>query len=120
MNGELKCVTLADLMDQPATTQDFAAASKDLHALYYGGALAGVIGFIPQGKDAYLWMVKTPVAMAHPTSFARYAMDLVKKYRRKYPVIYGHSDPGSRRWLRFLGAEINPISDTVVEFTIRG
>jgi len=120
MITELRALTLGDLLDQPAETQDFAAASELLTGLYYDNHLAGLIGFIPQGEDAYLWMVKTPVALAHPISFARHAKRVIHCLRTKYKIVYGHSNPQSLRWLKFLGAYIEEISPTLVEFRIYG
>lgn len=120
MKATLTMVVMGDLLDQSAEVQDFAAASELLTGLYFDDVLAGLIGFIPQGQDAYLWMVKTPVAMAHPLVFARYAKRTIDCLKTKYGVVHGHSDYKSRKWLRFLGAEVKPLDAHVVEFTIHG
>lgn len=119
MRTELRIVTVADVMDMPSETQDFVAASDLVIELRYDGVRAGLVGFIP-GQGAYLWMHKLPLAMDHRVSFARYAKKIIECYKSKYHTIRGHSDIRSRKWLRFLGAEVKPIGGDLVEFVIHG
>jgi hypothetical protein len=119
MKVVLKLVTIADLIGQASEILDFAAASDVVLALYYDNEMAGLIGFVPS-QGAYLWMYKTPLALAHRVTFARYAKRIIAHYKTRYHTIRGHSDTRSRRWLKFLGAEVKPLDGDIVEFTIHG
>jgi len=118
--SELRIVKMGDILDMSGEVQDFAAASDLMIELRYDGHRAGLIGFIPRTDGAYLWMHKEPLALEHYISFGLLAKRIVNCYLPKYGTIFGHSDTKSGKWLRFLGAEVKPISDTIVEFTIRG
>lgn len=120
MKVELRLVTFEELLGFSDEIMDFAAVSEILISLRYDSELAGLIGFIPQGAAAYLWMYKTPLALAHRVSFARYAKRVIQCYRTKYSSIRGHSNPESVRWLQFLGAQISAQTSALVEFTIHG
>ena len=119
MKVELQIVTKDEIQLAPEI-MDFAAASELLISLRYDGELAGLIGFVPRGTEAYLWMYKTPLAFAHRVSFARYAKKIIQCYRTKYTAIRGHSNPESTRWLEFLGATVTVQTPALVEFTIHG
>lgn len=120
MKANLQIVVLNEVSDQPEDVRNFAAESDLMIRLDIDGEMAGLIGFIPFESAAYLWMVKTPVAVAHPVVFARYAKRVIDTYKSKYHTIYGHSNIESWRWLHFLGAGQTPLPGDIVEFTIHG
>ena len=122
MNVQLQILTLGELTDVSSETLDFAAASDLIIELRIDNLRAGLIGFVPQSTEkAYLWMEKGPPAITHPTIFARYARRITQCYASKYHLIWGHSNPESRRWLEFLGAEIEALpGSNIVRFQIHG
>jgi hypothetical protein len=69
------------------------------------------MGLIPQtllADSAYLWMIDTPAMAHHRVAFVFESKEFIANMLRIYPKIFGHClQPGVRRWLRWLGAEVD-------------
>ena len=104
----------------------FIAKSTDVWTIRIHGDLVGIMGLIPQGtlvtNTAYYWFQHTSLLKRHRILFSRNCREVVRALFVKYDQLIGHcvtSDPGSIRWLRWLGATINPLNAEVVEFELR-
>lgn len=120
MKIDLQILQPQEIPETSPVYREFIDASDPIIALYYDGELAATVGFIPFPDRTYLWMDKTSLAMAHPRTSARWSKRIVDLMLTRYPIIVGHSNPESTHWLQFLGAAINPLSPTLVEFAIHG
>jgi hypothetical protein len=117
MNGDLRSVTLSEALrlwhfegDELQATIDFGSRSDPLLAGTYNGEVLCFVGFIPASKlsdVAYIWMYSTPAVENHRLIVGRWAKLLIAEARKRYPVICGHCFD-SQRWLRSLGATIEP------------
>lgn len=71
---------------------------------------------------AYFWLHTTPALEEHQFVFIRHSQLAVKKMLAEYPLIIGHTVKGSERsirWLKWLGAEFLPSTDSLIPFVIR-
>jgi hypothetical protein len=88
-----------------------ARLSRPLLAGFYGLELICVMGLIPQtllADSAYLWMIDTPAMACHRVAFVFESKEFIANMLRIYPKIFGHCcQPDTRRWLRWLGAEVD-------------
>lgn len=82
----------------------------------------GVINQTLVSPGAYLWFIETPAFDAYKFVFARHSREVIAEILGRYGIIMGHciqSNPSSKRWLRWLGADFSAGFDNLVPFEIR-
>lgn len=84
------------------------------------------IGVVPPtifASEAYLWMLHTHVCEEHPVRFIRWSRRVLADALALYPRLHGLCNPSnlrSRRWLEWLGADIDPNGAPYRKFWING
>ena len=82
-------------------------------------------GLIPPtilSTRAYLWLLTTDIVAEHKFLFVRHSQRYVEEMLELYPEIYGDvlaDNAAAKRWLRWLGAKINPPNGKISTFVIR-
>lgn len=106
-----------------AITIRFANESSPLLVGWYDRELACVLGFIPPtllSDTAYLWCNTFQAANDHPVLFGLWARRLIPYALKRYPLLVGHCNETSMRWLTSLGAKVIECLDGgVFKFEIR-
>ena len=88
------------------------------------GQAACVFGLVAPcilSNEAYLWLLTTDLAEAHPFLLVRYSQMMLKEMLAKFPKITGHcelSDARARRWVRWLGGKFGYPTDQRIPFEI--
>jgi len=71
---------------------------------------------------AYLWLLTTDLVEQHKFLFIRHSQRMIEDALKRYDKIIGHVEVGNdagRKWLRWLGANIEPPANGFSKFTIR-
>lgn len=111
--GELSCL------------KDCLVASADTWAGLLNEEIACVWGLIPPtllSEQAYIWLYVTPLVENHEFIFVRNSQIAIAQALKKYPNIYGHTEIGNDRairWLKWLGATFGEPKGKAVPFVIR-
>lgn len=81
------------------------------------GKTACIFGLIPPSilsDTAYLWLLTTDAVDENTFLFVRHSQQWMEQALKRYSVIHGHVAQYNRkakRWLEWLGAEINPSAE---------
>lgn len=89
------------------------------------GKIACIWGLVPpslMSTRAYIWLYTNDTVEDHQFVFVRYSQLMIEEMLKEYEVIEGHCHADAKRsirWLKWLGAEFQPLGNKRVAFTIR-
>ena len=92
----------------------FILQSLELWVGKIDGKIACVFGLIPPtilSDTAYLWLLTTDAVDEHTFRFVRHSQRWMEEVLNRYSGVQGHVEQYNRkaiRWLKWLGAEIDP------------
>lgn len=84
--------------------------SPEAWVAYHADELVAYCGVIPPtilSDTAYLWMYTTPNFAKHWLVCVRHSRELIADVLRCYPILVGHCNENSAKWLRWLGAFVS-------------
>src|SRR5262245_6511359 len=89
------------------------------------GEVACVWGLIQPtllSHSAYMWLLTTDIVAEHKFLFIRYSQLFVEDMLELYPRLVGDvilPNPSAVKWLKWLGAEFEPVDGGRMKFVIR-
>lgn len=116
---------VAGIYDAEVLLKRWLKTSEEVWFGMHDGQIACVYGLNPPSvisNRAYLWLFTTDIIDEHKFLFIRNSQIVVKKALERYPTIVGHvteKNYAARKWLKWLGAEIDQPTDGYSNFVIR-
>lgn len=113
------------LTQREAAMMDYCHKLGEVYAGFVDGHFVCCWGLIPGSflsQQAYLWMWTMPGPIARQFTFIRRSQIQIREMLERYPTIIGHcrrTSHSAQRWLKWLGAEFEPIDSEVLPFIIR-
>ncbi len=100
--------------DSMGVLHQYLTLSNEVYICEADGVIACVWGLVAPtllSSSAYLWFLHTTLITDHPFLFIRHSQTVIQRHLAIYDMIVGHVEQRNRRaqrWLKWLGAEINP------------
>ena len=114
-----------DVPDRETILDQWLKVSEEVWVGLVDGKIACVWGMFPTTKISnrgYLWLLTTDLSDKHKFILVRRSQLFIQEMLKRYDSIIGHVAVGNdaaRKWLRWLGAEINPPEKGFSVFRIR-
>jgi hypothetical protein len=111
--------------EAPSVLQRWLKVSDEVWYGMLDGELLCVYGLATPSmvsNRAYLWMISTDLMEQHKFLFIRHSQLVVEDALKVYDMIMGHvaaDNAPARKWLKWLGAQIEPVHDGYSVFRIR-
>ena len=92
--------------------RNWLLTSSDVWVGIIHGEIVGCWGVVPMSVlsfTGYLWLYHTPAAEKNKFLFVRHSQMAIEEMFKQYDLLIGHVKHGamdSKRWLKWLGAEI--------------
>lgn len=105
--------------------EDFLTVTSQFWIGAVGNDIICAFGIAPPtflSDQAYFWVWATNKLKDHVFIFTRRSQIVVRELLKQFPILFGHCDtdePGSKRWLTWLGAEFQRAEGDMIPFVIR-
>jgi hypothetical protein len=125
VHGIISRSPVAKTPNAEQTLRRWLRNSEEVWLGMHDDEVACVWGLAPPStisNRAYLWLLTTDLVEKHKFLFVRHSQLAIEDALKRYEVIAGHVEVGNhsaRRWLRWLGAEIDAPYGELSRFEIR-